>query len=128
MDEETKKTGAGGTSGGVGAFLLGFVMMVAGGWLLLNQVTVSGGSWRMWGYNAFGLSLLPLMIGVAFLFFDGRSVAGWLLTLGGATIIVVGVLVNLEIWFRPASLFDTLLMLVLLSGGIGLVVRSLRPR
>ncbi len=34
---------------------------------------------------------------------------------------------NLHIYFRPTSLFDTILMLVLLAGGIGLVARSLRP-
>jgi hypothetical protein len=33
---------------------------------------------------------------------------------------------NLRIYFEPTSLFDTLLMLVLLAGGIGLVARSLK--
>ena len=120
--------GAGGTEGGVGIFLLGFAMAVAGAWLLTNQVTVtSGGGWHVWGYNAFGLSLLPLIIGIALLFFNGRSIAGWLLSIAGAVIIFVGILTNLEIYFRPTSLFNTVLMLVLLAGGIGLVARSLRP-
>jgi hypothetical protein len=35
---------------------------------------------------------------------------------------------NLRIYFEPTSLFDTLVMLVLLAGGIGLVARSLRPQ
>jgi hypothetical protein len=35
---------------------------------------------------------------------------------------------NLDVYFRPTSLFNTLLMLVLLFGGIGLVARALRPR
>jgi len=118
--------GAGGTDGGIGTFLIGFVMAVAGGWLLTNQVTVTTGYWRMWGYNGFGLSLIPLIIGIALLFFNGRSIAGWLLTIAGAVIIFVGILTNLDIYFRPTSLFNTLLMLVLLAGGIGLIARSLR--
>ena len=118
--------GAGGTEGGIGTFLVGFVMAVAGGWLLTNQVTVTTGYWRMWGYNGFGLSLIPLIIGIALLFFNGRSIAGWLLTIAGAVIIFVGILTNLDIYFRPTSLFNTLLMLVLLAGGIGLIARSLR--
>jgi hypothetical protein len=118
--------GAGGTEGGLGMFLIGFVMAVAGGWLLTNQVTVTSGFWHMWGYNSFGLSLIPLVIGIALLFFDGKSIPGWLLTLAGAVIIVAGILTNLEIYFRPTSLFNTILMLVLLAGGIGLVARSLR--
>jgi hypothetical protein len=120
--------GAGGTAGGLGTFLIGFVMAVAGGYLLANQVTVTSGFWHFGGYNAFGLTLLPLIVGIGFLFFNGRSVVGWVLTIAGAVILFVGIIVNLDIYFRSTSLFNTLVMLVLLLGGIGLVARSLRPR
>ena len=120
--------GAGGTEGGLGTFFLGFVMAVAGGWLLTNQVTVTSGYWRLWGYNAFGLSLLPFVVGIAFLFFDGKSIVGWVLTIAGAVIIFVGIIANLEIYFRSTTLFNTLLMLVLLLGGIGLIARAVRSR
>jgi len=33
---------------------------------------------------------------------------------------------NMDIYFRQTSLFNTLVMLILLVGGIGLVARSLR--
>lgn len=118
--------GAGGTPGGVGQFLLGFVLAVAGGWMLLNQVTVDGGYWSLGGYNAFGLSLLPFILGVGLLFFNGKSVPGWLLLIAGLAIILAGVLVNLRLYFRPTSLYNTLIMLTLLAGGIGLIARSLR--
>ena len=118
--------GAGGTTGGIGLFLFGLGMAVAGAYLLTMQVTVTSGYWRIWGYNGFGLSLLPLILGIGMLFFNGRSILGWLLTFAGAVIIFVGILTNLDIYFRQTSLFNTLLMLVLLVGGIGLVARSLR--
>jgi len=120
--------GAGGTEGGIGTFVIGALMAVAGGYLLTSQVTVTTGFWHLWGYNSFGLSLLPFIIGIAFLFFDGRSIIGWVLTVAGAVIIFVGILMNLDVYFRPTSLFNTLLMLVLLFGGVGLVARSLRPQ
>ena len=120
--------GAGGTPGGLGSFLAGLAMVVAGGYLLLTRVTVTSGLWQLWGYNAFGLSLLPLLIGIGILFFDGRSLAGWLLTGAGALIILVGIIANLHIYFRPTSLFDTLLILILLAGGLGMVARSLRAQ
>ncbi len=103
-------------------------MVVAGGYLLMNQVTVTSGFWHLGGYNTFGLSLLPLLIGIGILFFNGRSVAGWGLTGAGAVIILVGILVHLQIFFRPTSLFNTLVMLALLAGGVGLVARSLRAQ
>jgi hypothetical protein len=118
--------GAGGTPGGLGTFFAGLAMVVAGGYLLLTTVTVSSGHWLLWGRNAFGLSLIPLLIGIGMLFFNGKSVAAWVLTGAGGLIIVAGILANLRIYFGPASLFDTLVMLVLLVGGIGLVARSLK--
>ena len=118
--------GAGGTRGGIGEFLLGLGMSVAGAYLLTQRVTVSSGYWALWGYNAFGLSLLPLLFGVGLLFFNGKSIAGWVLTFAGVVIILAGVIANLGVYFQPTSLFNTLVMLVLLAGGIGLVARSLR--
>ena len=118
--------GAGGTPGGLGQFLLGLGLAVAGGYLLTNQVTVSSGYWELWGYNAFGLSLIPLLLGIGILFFNGRSAVGWLLTFAGAVIIVVGIIVNLRIFFQPTSLFNTLMILGLLAAGLGLVARSLK--
>jgi hypothetical protein len=118
--------GAGGTPGGVGSFLTGLVMAVAGGYLLLNQVQVTTSFWRFGAYGGFGLTLLPLLAGVAFLFYNGKSVLGWLLTLAGLTIILAGVLMNMDIYFRPTTLFNTLLMLGMLFGGMGLLVKSLR--
>jgi hypothetical protein len=118
--------GAGGTPGGVGTFFFGLLLAVGGGYLLTNQVTVTSGYWGYFGAHTFGLTLVPLLIGVGLLFFDGKSVAGWVLTLAGAVIILLGILVNLRIYFEPTSLFNTLLMLVMLAGGLGLIARSLR--
>ena len=125
-EEAGEPRGAGGTRGGVGEFLLGLGMSAAGAYLLTQRVTVTGGYWTLWGQNAFGLSLLPLLFGIGLLFFNGRSVAGWLLTFVGVVIILVGVISNLGVYFQPTSLFNTLVMLALLAGGIGLVARSLR--
>jgi hypothetical protein len=119
--------GAGGTQGGIGQFLLGLLMAVAGAYLITNQVSVSSGFWGWFGPHTFGLTLVPLVFGIGLLFFDGSSRAGWLLTAAGATIILFGILMNLRIYFEPTSLFNTLLMLVLLAGGLGLVARSLKP-
>jgi hypothetical protein len=121
----------GGTSGGLTSFLLGTAMLVLGGYWLLNQVTVTGRFWQpfgisLFGYGGFGLSLVPLLFGIGMLFFNGRNPLGWLLTLGGLLIVAAGVLSSIDIFFRPTSLFNTLVMLILLVGGLGLVARSMR--
>ena len=127
-EDGRERRGAGGTPGGMGQFFLGLAMAVAGAYILTSRVTVAGGYWSFGGYNAFGLSLLPLVFGIGLLFFNGRSKAGWLLLFVGAVIIVTGVIMNLHIYFQPTSLFNTIVMFVLLAGGIGLVARSLRAR
>lgn len=126
MENDARFRGAGGTPGGLGEFLIGLAMAAAGGYLLTQQVTVTSGYWHIWGYNAFGLTLLPLLFGVGMLFFNGRSKIGWLLLIAGAAMLLAGILMNLEIYFRNTSLFNTLMMLILLFGGMGLIARSLR--
>jgi len=124
---DRRYTDVGGTPGGLGHFLMGFAMACIGAYLLVNQVSVGGSYWSFYGANSFGITLLPMMIGIGMLFFNGRSAIGWLLTVAGALFILGGVIANLHIWFRPTSLFNVIVMLVLLFGGIGLVARALRP-
>ena len=126
-EDEERRRGAGGTPGGIGEFLFGLAMAVAGGYLITQHVTVTSSFWTLWGYNTFGLSLIPLIAGVGLLFYNGKSIAGWLLTFAGVVIIFTGVIMNLQIYFQPTSLFNTILMFLLLAGGIGLIARSLRP-
>ena len=118
--------GAGGTPGGMGQFLMGLVMAVAGGYLLTSRVTVTSGFWTFGGYDTFGLSLIPLIFGIGIVFFNGKSVLGWLLLLAGSVIILAGILMNLRIYFEHTSLFNTIMMLVLLFGGIGLMARAVK--
>jgi hypothetical protein len=123
--------GAGGTPGGVGTFFLGLALTVLGGYLILNQVQVSSSFsfFGLWGWNrqaGFGLTMLPLLIGIGVLFFDGKSKIGWILSVGGFLTILAAVLMSLSIQWAPTSLFNTLLMFGLLAGGLGLVARSLR--
>jgi hypothetical protein len=120
----------GGTPGGLPWFIGGLAMLAVGVYLLFQQVDVHGGYWA-WGRGgsgtSFGLSLIPLLVGVGLLFFDSESRAGWILAGLGALIVIAGIIVNLRIHFRTTTLWDTILILILIAGGIGAIVRSLRP-
>jgi multisubunit Na+/H+ antiporter MnhF subunit len=98
---------------------------------LFDHVQVHGGFWNwrgIGGYGqSFGIVLIPLLLGIAILFVNGKSLVGRVLTGGGFLLILVGIIANLNIHFQRTSLFNTLMMLVLLVGGIGLVVRSVMP-
>ena len=124
--EDRRWQDAGGTPGGLGAFLMGLAMVCIGGYLLMNQVVVAGNYWSFYGANTFGVTLIPMLFGVAMLFYNGRSWLGWLLTVAGALFILAGVIANMHIYFRPETLFHTLVMLVLLVGGLGLVAKAIR--
>jgi len=116
----------GGTPGGLWEFLIGLAMAVAGGYMLISRVTVTSGFWIWGGYNTFGLSLVPLIFGIGIVFFNGRSMIGWLLVFAGSVIILAGIIMNLQIYFQPTSLFNTLVMLVLFAGGLGLLAKAVR--
>jgi len=122
----SESRGAGGTPGGIGQFVVGLVMVVAGGYLILNQVQVTTSSWRFGQYGGFGLTLLPLLAGIGMLFYNGKSVIGWLLTIAGTAVILASILMNMDIYFRQTTLFNTIVMLGLLFGGLGILARSLR--
>jgi hypothetical protein len=127
QSSQTRKfEGPGGTPGGLGTFLLGAALSIVGGFLIMNQVRVTSGYWQWWGGNTFGLTLIPLVIGIGLLFFNGRSIVGWALAGAGLLIIFAGVLSNLVIYFRQTTLFNVILMLVLFTGGLGLMARALK--
>ena len=122
------RRGAGGTAGGLGEFFRGLALIAIGAYLLLGRVTVHTSFWHMaGGGSAFGVTLLPLLIGIVLLFVNGKSVLGWVLTIAGFGAIIVGVIANMDIYFQPTSLTVTLIMLALIAAGLGLIVKSLRP-
>jgi hypothetical protein len=54
-------------------------MLVGADDLLTDNVTISTGYRRIWGQDAAGLSLIPLILGGRFVVLDEKSLLGWLL-------------------------------------------------
>jgi hypothetical protein len=129
--------GAGGTEGGLGQFLMGFIMMCGGFYLLLNSIHVSshfGMSMRMYSMPMMGsqfnitsgMILIPFMLGIAIVFYNSKNALGWLLVIGSLSALIFGVLLSLKFSFRHMSAFDLIMILVLTMGGLGLFLRSLK--
>ena len=130
-----QRRGAGGSDGGTGSFLIGLVMMIGGGYLLLNGIVVRpnfGIGSRVFGIGGVsitsGMVLIPFMFGVGLIFYNSRNWAGWILAVGSMVALVFGVIANMTLQLERMSAFDLIVILVLLVGGIGLFLRSLRAR
>lgn len=118
--------GAGGTKGGLVEFFFGLGLVIVGGYLVMRRVTVHSGYWSWFGGGTFGVTLIPLLVGLGLLFFDGKSPFGWILTVAGLAIIFAGILLNLNISFQPTDLFTTLMMFGMMAAGVGLIARGVR--
>ena len=129
--------GAGGTSGGLGSFFIGLIMMCGGFYLLLNAISVTssfGMGARLYGFSAnggnynitSGMIMFPFMFGVGLIFYNSKNILGWLLAIGSITGLIFGVISSIRFSFRTMSAFDLIVILVLANGGLGLFLRSLK--
>jgi hypothetical protein len=66
------------------------------------------------------------MVGLVFLFVNGRSWIGSLLCGGAVLAMTVGIIMNLRFHFKSITLLSALVMFALPAVGFGLIIRSLR--
>lgn len=110
------------------SFLAGIAFFVLGVFLITqNTVVRSGFNLRgiTGGYNPpFGVMLIPVLIGIILLFAMKKQIWGWILIGFGLATILLGLLMGLEIYFKPTSLYVTLLMFGCAAAGVGLMIRG----
>ncbi|MEL0629431.1 hypothetical protein [Psychromonas aquatilis] len=128
--------GAGGSSGGVGRFFIGVIMMCGGFYMLLNAITVTtnfGFSSRLYRIEQLGglgitggTLMIPLILGIGLIFYNAKNILGWLLFLGSIVALIFGVISSIRFGIHAMSSFDLIVILVLAIGGLGLFLRSLK--
>jgi hypothetical protein len=137
MARKLSRRGAGGTSGGLGPFFMGFIMMCTGFYLLLNSISVSssfGSGARLFHLSGFGMNydvtggmiMIPFIFGIGIIFYNGKSILGWMLTTGSVSSLIFGVISSIRFSFVRMTAFDLIVILVLAIGGLGLFFRSLK--
>ena len=126
--------GAGGTPGGTFLFPVGIIMMCGGFYLLLSSIVIRaqwGLGYSLYNFGGFGITsgmvMIPFLFGVGIVFYDSRNKLGWVLAIGSLVALIFGVIASVNFSFRSMSAFDLIVILVLAFGGIGLVLKSLRP-
>ncbi|NOQ63860.1 MAG: hypothetical protein GQ582_05055 [Methyloprofundus sp.] len=129
--------GAGGSTGGIGSFFLGIIMMCIGFYMLLNSITITsgfGGGRHLYSFAAYGSNykvtggtiLFPFIFGIGMVFFNSRNILGWILTIGSLAAFIFGVIASINFRMAHMSAFDLIVILVLAVGGMGLFLRSLK--
>jgi len=117
----------------VGHFFIGLVMMVAGGYLFLDNIQVSQSfhiGYALFNVGSFrlttGIILIPFIFGIGMIFYNPENDIGWVLALISLILIVFGVISSLRMRMRPMSVFELLMILGLFIGGIGLFLSAFR--
>ena len=107
-------------------FYIGIVLIFAGIFFLLSKAVVRS-SWLTFtvgGVNvSTGLIVIPLMFGVAWLFYNPKSFVAKMITVFGAIAIIGAIILSLRITFTTTSLFDYLIMILLIASGTGMLLR-----
>ncbi len=126
--------GAGGTSGGVGKFIIGFIMLCVGFYLFFDSVqvqnsfTISGSMYKP--FKLFdvtgGMLLIPLIFGIGMIFYNAKNYIGWGLIVGSLSALFFGIISRMSMTFDKMTAFELLVILVLLIGGLGLFLSSLK--
>ena len=111
-------------------FLAGLAMLVVGLFLFTNKAEVQtaffSGSIRLFGAHLnSGLVIIPFIIGIVWLFVKRHSIGAKLVTALGILIIIVSVIASTTIRLPRITLYEWILYLVLIFGGVGLLARAL---
>lgn len=111
-------------------FVGGLAMLAVGLFIFSNKVIVHsglfGGSLYIGGYNVkTGLVMVPFIIGIVWMFASGASFASKVYTALTVLFIIAVVVLNTNISLVSMSLFDWVVILVLIFGGAGLTAKVL---
>lgn len=104
-------------------FMIGMVMLAAGLYWFLSNVTVTTHfGLQIWNFRlGAGLIVVPFIAGIIWLFVNVDSFGAKLLTVLGIVVILASIIANIQFIFRATSLYVYLIMLVLIFGGAALV-------
>lgn len=107
------------------SFFVGLAMICVGGYLFMENVTVI--STDVFTINLFGRSMngvifIPFIASIIFLFYKYCLVSK-LCCIFSLLLIATNVIMHLKLIWNAATLFQTIVIFVLLFGGLGLVMK-----
>ena len=114
-------------------FFGGLALMCVGLFLLFNRVHVGSGGFGGWGgmlsFGFFrmpsGLVVVPFIISIIWMFASEGSFASKICLVLSILFILAAIIMNTTFWVDRMTMFDWLLMLVMIFGGGGMVASVL---
>ena len=108
-------------------FFMGVGLLLTGLLMFFNHVHVGTGMLAILGFGGggFGLLLIPLMVGIGWIFYDNKNKWGWLITACSVGVIIFAVLSSLVVSFPQLSLLGLVMLLLPLAGGSALLLKSM---
>lgn len=110
-------------------FVSGVVMLIAGLYILSRKVIVTSygfGYFSLGGMRVTsGLIIVPLIIGIVWMFVSGASFASKVFSALSVLLIIVSIIMSTNIHLLTMSLYDWILVLVLIFGGGAFVLKFL---
>lgn len=111
-------------------FVAGIVMLVVGLFILSQKVVVHTG-WL--GYSGTltlggirinsGMIMIPFIIGIVWMFASGASFLSKLFTALSVILIIASIILNTSIYMVSVSLYEWVIILVLIFGGAGFIAK-----
>ncbi len=108
-------------------FYIGIISMAAGIFFLLSKSVVRSSflGLSIGGINvSTGIVVIPLMAGVIWLVNNPKSIIARIITIAGSIFIIASIIMNIRIYFTTTSLFDYIIMMVLIAIGAGLLIKA----
>ena len=113
-------------------FFAGLALMIVGLFILFNRVHVGPAGWGGWGRFTIGnfsfpsgLVMVPFIIGVVWMFGTGGNLASKIFTAFSVLLILAAIIMNTTFWLDRMTMFDWILILVMIFGGGGIVASVL---
>lgn len=109
-------------------FYIGLFLLAAGLFFILTKARVSS-----FGFYSFylggitissGLVVIPLILGVIWMFYNPKSIVARILSILGGIFVVAAIIVSINITFPSTSLFDYIIMIILMASGAGLLLKA----
>lgn len=109
-------------------FFIGVILLGIGLYMLAQQVDVRM-SWYSWHLGSFrvatGMIFIPLIFGVIWQIVNKESKFAKALTILGVVIIVATIIMSVSIVFRTTSMYNYIIILLMISIGTGLLLKVL---